>query len=73
LRRGEGRGGSPTEYDQTYIEREDSNSPGKNSQQMIPVRKNNMSVRVRAKDASYVYGSGSINDVGNPKMQSTAG
>ena len=40
---------------------------------MIPVRKNNMSVRVRAKDASYVYGSGSINDVGNPKMQSTAG
>ena len=69
LRRGYGRGGSPTQFDKAIIDREtgktidmntsqysNENSPRK-SMNMIPVRRNNVTtVRVRTKNNSYVYG-----------------
>lgn len=68
MRKGEGRGGSPTEYDQVYRSNEDS-PPDRQSKkfdgQFVPMsRKNNLTqVRIRQKDSGYVYGQGQISEV----------
>lgn len=75
LRKGQGRGGSPTEFDQGVIDQEtgkkinlnasaysiDSPHRNKGSNGMVPVRRDNMTtVRVRTKNNSFVYGEQSM-------------
>ena len=74
MRKGQGRGGSPTIFDQVYRKNEDS-PPGHQSKKFdgnyIPVmrnQKNLTQVRIRQKDAGYVYGQGQISEV---QMQGT--
>ena len=69
LRKGQGRGGSPTEYDLGVVDAQtgqrvslnlsqsSNDSPRKAAGAIVPIRRDNKTtVRIRTKDNSYVYG-----------------
>ena len=73
LRRGQGRGGGPTEYDVGFVDAQTGKrvsmnqsqtgigSPRKVSGGIVPVRRENKTtVRIRTKNNSYVYGNSSM-------------
>ena len=71
LRKRMGYGGSPTEFEQKFREMPSIDDSKGSTQFLVPVRRNPTTIRIRQKNASFVYGEASMTDMNQSQMSQT--